>query len=153
MKSRIENTEDLRTEILRLKLQRFHHEAAIEQDIKKITDKFRIPSLLLHRVNSWFGDHEKSNTSSNEPDHDWVTNAFRIGLPVLLNKMVFGRAGFLVKSLVALVSQKAATNVNKDVVSHWIDNAADWIRGTAAKTKAKKARNFDYGIPPDSETY
>ena len=40
MKSRIENTENLRAEILRLKLLRFHHEAAIEQDIKKITDIF-----------------------------------------------------------------------------------------------------------------
>jgi hypothetical protein len=151
MKSRIENTENLRAEILRLKLLRFHHEAAIEQDIKKITDILRIPSMLLNRINTWFGD-QAGRPAKGETEHDWVTNAFRIGLPVLLNKMVFGRAGFLVKSLVAMVSQKAATSVNKDVVSNWIDKAADWIRG-ASKNKTRNKANFDYGIPPDSETY
>ena len=151
MKSRIETTENLRAEILRLKLLRFHHEAAIEQDIKKITDIFRIPSMLLHKVNTWFGD-QAGTPSKGENEHDWVTNALRIGLPVFLNKMVFGRAGFLVKSLVAMISQKAATNVNKDVVSHWIDKAAQWIRG-ASKNKIRNKSTVDYGIPPDSETY
>ncbi|WP_026897379.1 hypothetical protein [Daejeonella oryzae] len=150
MKSRIETTEDLHAEILRLKLLRYHQEAAIEQDIKGITDKFRIPALLLHRIQGWFGDNSATHAKG-EPEHDWVTNAFRIGLPVLLNKMVFGRAGFFIKSLVALASQKAATNVNKDVVTHWIDKAADWIRGASKNPKSNK--NFDYGIPPDSETY
>ena len=151
MKSKIENTADLRAEILRLNLLRFHLEAGMEQDVQKITNVFRIPSMLLHKVNSWFST-QAGAPDKGQNDSDWVTNAFRIGLPVLLNKMVFGKAGFFVKSIVALVSQKAATNVNKDVISHWIDNAAEWIRGSS-KTRNRKRASVDYGIPPDSETY
>lgn len=151
MKSRIENIDDLRSEILRLKLQRFQYEAELNAEINKIKDKFRIPHLLLNKFNAWFGTHAGPMEKGKE--HDWVTNAFRIGLPVLLNKVVFGKAGFMVKSLVALVSQKAAGNVNRDVVSHWIDKAAHWIRG-ATKRKPKTGNiHPDYGIPPDSETY
>ena len=118
MKSKIENIDDLRSEILRLKLQRFHHEAVIEKDISDIKEKFRIPSLLLHKVNAFFGTHAER---TDKIGSDWVTNALRIGLPVALNKMFFGRSGFIIKSLVAMVSQKAATSVNKDTLSSWID--------------------------------
>lgn len=150
MKSKIENIDDLRSEILRLKLQRFQHEAVIENEINEIKNKFRLPSILLHKVNSFFGgdDHGVDKTG-----HDWVTNALRIGLPVALNKLVFGKSGFIIKSLVALVSQKAATSVNKDTFSSWIDTASGWIRGAGKSTKTKSRHPHDYGIPPDSETY
>ena len=151
MKSKIENIDDLRSEILRLKLQRFQHEAVIEGEINDIKDKFRLPSILLHKVNAFFGGHEQPGVD--KTNHDWVTNALRIGLPVALNKLVFGKSGFIIKSLVALVSQKAATSVNKDTFSTWIDTASSWIRG-AGKSKTTKSRHpHDYGIPPDSETY
>ena len=150
MKSKIENIDDLRSEILRLKLQRFHHEAVIEQDINKIKDKFRIPTLLLNKFNAWFGVNSQGvdKTSS-----DWVTNTLRIGLPLALNKMVFGKSGFIIKSLVALLSQKAAASVNKDIVTNWIDTASNWIRGATTSRRAKSRHPHDYGIPPDSETY
>jgi hypothetical protein len=150
MKSKISNIDDLRSEILRLKLQQFHHEAVIEQDINKIKDKFRIPSILLNKVNTWFGDNTKG---ADKTSNDWVTNALRIGLPVALNKLVFGRSNFIIKSLVAMLSQKAATSVNKDTLTHWIDKASHWIRGAAISRKEKRKRPHDYGIPPDSETY
>lgn len=150
MKSKIENIDDLRSEILRLKLQRFHHEAVIEADINKIKDKFRIPSILLHKFNSWFGDQAQGVDKTH---HDWVTNALRIGLPVALNKMVFGKSGFIIKSVVALLSQKAAASVNKDTFSSLIDTASGWIRGAAKSRRDKKSTSHDYGIPPDSETY
>jgi len=150
MKSKIENIDDLRSEILRLKLQRFHHEAAIEQEINKIKDKFRIPTILLNKVNTWFGDSTRGVDKTN---HDWVTNALRIGLPVALNKLFFGKSGFIIKSLVTLFSQKAATSVNKDTLTHWIDNASHWIRGAAKSRREKSKLSHDYGIPPDSETY
>ena len=150
MKSKIENIDDLRSEILRLKLQRFQHEAIIEEDINKIKDKFRLPSILLGKVNAWFGAHAPEGDKTN---HDWVTNALRIGLPVALNKMVFGKSGFIIKSLVALLSQKAAASVNKDIVTNWIDTATNWIKGATKSRREKSKLSHDYGIPPDSETY
>lgn len=150
MKSRIENIDDLRSEILRLRLQRFQHEAIIENELTEIQNKFRLPSILLHKVNTFFGGDDPDVDKSN---HDWVTNALRIGLPVALNKLVFGKSGFIIKSLVALVSQKAATSVNKDTFSTWIDTASNWIRGATKSNKDKSRHPHNYGIPPDSETY
>lgn len=150
MKSKIENIDDLRSEILRLKLQRFHHEAVIEQEINNIKDKFRVPSILLNKVNTWFGDNAQG---ADKTHSDWVTNALRIGLPVALNKLFFGKSGFIIKSLVTLFSQKAATSVNKDIITHWVDKASTWIRGATKSRKDKSRLSHDYGIPPDSETY
>lgn len=147
MKSKIENIDDLRSEILRLKLESFHHEALIKQDIEKIKDKFRLPSI----IKGWFGgDQSKSPDHIN---HDWVTNALRVSLPLALNKLVFGKSGFIMKSVVTLLSQKVATSVNKDIVTHWIDKASNFIRGEAKHRKERRSRAHDYGIPPDSETY
>ena len=147
MKSRIDNIDDLRSEILRLKLQSFHHEALIKQDIEKFKNKFRLPSI----IKSWFGGN---NSKSPDNSHqDWVTNALRVSLPLALNKMVFGKSGFIIKSIVTLLSQKVATSVNKDIVTNWIDKASTFIRGNAQHRPRKKARAHDYGIPPDSETY
>ena len=147
MKSRIDNIDDLRSEILRLKLQSFHHEALIKQDIEKFKDKFRLPSI----IKSWFGGSDAKSPDSSH--HDWVTNALRVSLPLALNKMVFGKSGFIIKSIVTLLSQKVATSVNKDIVTNWIDKASTFIRGKAQHRPGKKAPAHDYGIPPDSETY
>ena len=150
MKSKIENIDDLRSEILRLKLQSFHHEALIKQDIEKFKDKFRFPSNMLKKINGWFGD---KSVGAEKTHNDWVTNALRIGLPVAINKLVFGKSGFIIKSIVTLLSQKAATSVNKDTVATWIDKASNFIRGEAKHRKERRSRAHDYCIPPDSETY
>ena len=153
MKTKIENIKDLRSEILRLKLQRYEQESILESEIKKITDVFKFPSMILHKISSLFGSdqHTGGKTDQVKDGHDWVTNALRLGLPVFLNKFVFRKSGFIMKSVVALVSQKAVTSVNKDLITEWIDKASKWIKGN--KPKKRKVSSPDYGIPPDSETY
>ncbi|MDB5121425.1 MAG: hypothetical protein JWN56_2643 [Sphingobacteriales bacterium] len=157
MKSRINNIDDLRSEILRLKLERFQQEAVLEQDVKRIIDKFKAPFRLINKVTAFFGkgkgtDHDGHASHENEHHPDWLTNVLRVGLPVVLNKLVFRNSGFIMKSLVTILSQKAAKNVNKDSVSGLIDKGADFIRNFKNK-KALKRLHADYGIPPDSETY
>ncbi|HQS53108.1 MAG TPA: hypothetical protein PLN99_14540, partial [Daejeonella sp.] len=91
----------------------------------------------------------------NEPgslQQDWVTSIFRIGLPVVMNKFIFPRSGFLLKSVVELLSQNTAKTVNKDVVSDLINKFSEWIKSTKRKKKQEQGME-DYGIPPDSETY
>lgn len=154
MKNRISNIDDLRSEILRLKLDRFQQEAVIEQDVKEIVDKIKAPFRLLSTVNAWFGKGQGTNdvTQQDQEGHsDWITNALRLGLPVLLNKVIFRNSGFIMKSLITLVSHKATKNVNKDVLAGVIDKGAEWIRNFKSKKSTKKYA--DYGIPPDSETF
>jgi hypothetical protein len=158
MKSRINNIDDLRSEILRLKLERFQQESVLEDDVKRIVSKIKAPFRLIHKFAAWFGpgkgtDDTAAAADEQEPNHsDWLTNVMRVGLPVLLNKVVFRNSGFIMKSLVTILSQKAAKNVNKDSISGLIDKGAEWIRNFKNK-KAVKRYQADYGIPPDSETY
>lgn len=154
MRSKIENIDDLRSEISRLRRERMEYENDFHLVTEKIKAKFRIPAMIYNKVgdliNSLFG--VDMNDPSNKEDRDWVTNVFRVGLPVFLNKYFFPKSGLIMKSVVALVSQKAAKNVNKDSITDLIDKVADWIK-TPKPKKRKEPVLADYGIPPDSETY
>lgn len=154
MRARIENIDDLRSELNRLKMQRLDHENDFHQVSEKIKAKFHVPVMIYNKVNdffsSMFGD-DKDDRSKKEGT-DWVTNLFRVGLPVFLNKYLFPKSSFIMKSVVAMVSQKAAKNVNKDSVSDVIDKISNWIKTSRSKAR-KEPELADYGIPPDSETY
>jgi hypothetical protein len=154
MKSRIENLNDLHLEIARLRVQRLEYENEFRQIPERIKAKFHVPVMIYHKVGdvlkSLIGADNKNEIG--QDDRDWVTNIFRVGLPVLLNKYFFPRSGFLMKSVVAMVSQKAAKNVNKDSISDLIDKVTSWIKTPRPKRRRDPVLT-DYGIPPDSETY
>lgn len=151
MKTQIHNIDDLRAEILRLRTLHTEHENDLEAEAKKLTSIFRIPAMLLNKFNNWFGGFEKD-----EPDgkdgHDWITNVFKIGLPVMMNKFFFPRSGFMMRSIIQLFSQKAAKSFNRDVLGDFVEKITDWIKSSKPKSR-KITQNPDYGIPPDSETY
>ena len=154
MRAKIETIDDLRTEIIRRKAQRLELENDLLQVSEKIKTKLRIPVMIYNKagdfLNSFFG-LERDNPAGKE-NRDWVTNIFRVGLPVFLNKYFFPKSGLLIKSVVAMVSQKAAKNVNKDSITDIIDKVTDWIKSRKSKER-KDPLMADYGIPPDSETY
>jgi len=153
MRTKIHNSDDLRMEILRLRTLRYGIEDKLKIETDKIVGKFHLPLMLLRKVNNWVSPMFKDNR--NEPgrlNQDWVTSIFKIGLPVVMNKFLFPRSGFLLKSVVELLSQNTAKTVNKDVVTDLINKFSDWIKTSKRKKKLGPATD-DYGIPPDSETY
>lgn len=154
MKTKIQNIDDLSSEILRLRLKRVEQENDLQFESKRIAARFRFPIIMLTKLNDWFGVFNGNEDEDNHKkgQHDWVTNAFRIGLPVFMNKFIFPKSGFIMKSLVELLSQKAAKTLNKDMLTDLIDKVSDWI--STSKNGKRKAKVLpDYGIPPDSETY
>ena len=154
MRAKIETIDDLRTEIIRRKAQRLELENDLLQVSERIKTKLRIPVMIYNKagdfLNSFFGV-ERDDPAGKE-NRDWVTNIFRVGLPVFLNKYFFPKSGLLIKSVVAMVSQKAAKNVNKDSITDIIDKLTVWIKSRKSKER-KDPLIADYGIPPDSETY
>jgi len=153
MRTSIQNSDDLRMEILRLRTVRSEIEGDLKVETDRITNRFRVPLMLFTKVNDWITPMFKS--SRNEPGNlsqDWVTSIFRIGLPVLMNKFIFPKSGFLLKSVVELLSQNTAKTLNKDVVTDLINKFSDWIKSGKQKKRDVPAID-DYGIPPDSETY
>lgn len=154
MRAKIETIDDLRSEIIRRKSQRLELENDLLQVSERIKTKLRIPVMIYKKagdfLNSFFG--LERNDPAGKENRDWVTNIFRVGLPVFLNKYLFPKSGLLMKSVVAMISQKAAKNVNKDSITDIIDKLTDWIKSRKSKER-KKPLMADYGIPPDSETY
>jgi len=153
MKTKIQNSDDLRSEILRLRNIKSITGNELKVETGRITEKFRLPLMLFGKVNDWVSPMFKSGRNeSGSLNQDWVSSIFRIALPIVLNKFIIPRSGFLLKSLVELLSQGTAKTVNKDVLADLINKLSDWIK--ASKSKKKQDLELeDYGIPPDSEAY
>jgi hypothetical protein len=154
MRAKIQSVSDLRSELSRLRIQSLEYENDLHQVSEKIKSKFHVPMMIINKISDLMGSlfGKDDDGPAKKEDTDWVTNIFRVGLPVFMNKFIFPKSGFLMKSVVAMVSQKAAKNVNKDVVTDLIDKVTDWIKTPRPKTR-KVPVLPDYGIPPDSETF
>ncbi len=150
MRIKIQNIDDLRAEFIRLEVVRTEIETELKIEAQKITSKIQVSLMLLRKLNTIFGgSKDKSGTKDGE---DWVTSIFRIGLPVILNRFLFPKSGFIVKSIIELISQTTAKTVNTDLMIELIEKVTQWIKSTGSRNK-KEAEIVDYGIPPDSETY
>ncbi|MGN6637611.1 MAG: hypothetical protein ACTHJ8_01770 [Mucilaginibacter sp.] len=127
----INNVNDLKAEIVRLRMLKDEQGAAIKS-------RFNSPSATFSTISSIFfkPGHKILN-------QDFVGMLSRVLLPLTLNKTIFRHSGFLVKGLVGFLSQKA---------SHFISE--DSVMGLWGKVKSvfeKKSKQEDYGIPPESE--
>jgi hypothetical protein len=150
MRIKIQNIDDLREEAARLEVVQKEIETELKNEAQKITSKIQIPLMLLRKLNNFFGgSKDKSGTKDS---NDWVSSVFSIGLPLLLNRFLFPKSGFIVKSIIELISQTTAKTVNTDLIVELIEKVSQWIKSTGSRNK-KEAGMVDYGIPPDSETY
>jgi len=132
----INNIEDLKAEIVRLRL------AKAEQG-KAIARRFNSPMTALTTIYSIFPREEGVEDKNSIFHQDFFGLLSRILLPLTLNKTLFRNSNFLVKGLVSLVSQKASHLINEDsIMGIW-----DKVKGIFDK----KEKHDDYGIPPESE--
>ncbi|WP_423146552.1 hypothetical protein [Rubrolithibacter danxiaensis] len=139
---------DLRTEIDLLKIKQFHQEELLKETL---TD----PAAIYHTITSHFKSKQPSSNKSTLQgllQSDIVTNITRFALPLLLNTTFFKRSGFITKTLVTFLSQKAASKVNTSLFS----GITDKVKGFFAHRKQERIQKEyakDYGIPPDTEAY
>ena len=131
----INNTGDLKAEIVRLRLLR-------EDQGKAIGVRFSSPSAIFSTVRSLF-PKAGSGAKYDIFHQDILGILSRIVLPFTLNKTLFRNSNFLIKGIVGLLSQKASHFISEDsVMGLW-----DKVKGMFDK----KEKKTDYGIPPDSE--
>lgn len=153
MKINIQNSSELQSEILRLRNLRFEIEDELLKETNKFTSKLRTPLILLSKLKAWFAPFEdNTNNSQNNSSGDWVSSAFRNGLPLLLDKFVFPKSGFIFKHIVQFLSQNAGKSLNKTVIADLTENLCDWYKSIKPRKKGEP-KMVDYGIPTDSETY
>ena len=150
--SKIKNLSDLRLEIARLKTLTREQERYLGDQYQLLSEKVAAPARFIKSLATWAPgvNFTKGLFEKGKKDEDWLSRALRIGLPVVLNRFFLRKAGFIKRALVTLLSQQAAGALNKDTVAGLISKVAEFIRPSASRNK--RARQKDYGIPPDSET-
>jgi hypothetical protein len=138
----IKNIDDLRIEISRLR------GVEKEQSIA-LSKRFNTPSALFSTLLSLFpkspvADGEKSQGFFNQ---DIVGLISRFILPFTLNKTIFRHSGFIVKTLVGIVSQKVSHFITEDsLISLW-DKVTTLFKSKEEVVPEHRA------IPALSETY
>src|SRR3954471_9052590 len=106
----IRNTIELRNEIHRLQGVEAEQSAALKK-------RFSSPGAVFSTVMSLFsGSDDEEDKNSSLFNQDFIGLISRFLLPITLNKTLFKNSGFIVKTLVGLLSQKASHYINEDSV-------------------------------------
>lgn len=171
MKVNINNSEELKNELVRLSRLRREQEIYLGDQYKILKNKVQTPSRIIGAVASsvpgvslvkgLFSSFGKSNSNVDVSygKSDWLTKITQLALPLVLNRTLLKNSGWLKKSLVLLASEGAAGQLNKDKVNSIFGKVADFIRPKKSKKKHKNIKPIEeqdtvnFGIPPDSETY
>jgi hypothetical protein len=108
----IRNSNDLKAEIFRL-------EGLEKQQGLAIRERFSTPSAMFSTAFSFFSGTQGSggNRESGVFNQDIIGLISRFLLPLTLNKTIFRNSGFVIKTLVGLISQKASNYISEDSVS------------------------------------
>ncbi|AIM39220.1 hypothetical protein KO02_22920 [Sphingobacterium sp. ML3W] len=165
--SKIHNLAELKTEIARLKVLKNEQEAYLKSQVSLLNHKIETPMRIFKAVKSNIPGLDmlsglfSSTVKGEAKSGDWLTKSLRIGVPFVMNRFFFRKAGVLKKALLLLASEKALGQVNQDMVTSLIAKATNFIK--PSKKKKRKASAVsppeledqvnEYGIPSYSETY
>jgi len=140
MDLRIDNIEDLRSEISRL-------EGLKVEQHKALAARFDGPGAIFSTVISLF---PKSAATDAIKGQDLLGLLSRFLLPMALNKTVFSKSNFLVKTLVGIASQKASHFISEDNVSSVWGKVSSLFGKFTKKDNKPKAKDLTgFGIPKE----
>lgn len=172
MSTKINNIDELKAEIARLKKLRNEQEFYLSTQYtllrKKVGTPYRVLSAITSRVPGYglvkglislMSEGESENEIKQGSRSDWFTRTLQLGLPLVLNKTLLKGSGWLKKSLVLLASETAVGQINQNSVISAISKVTEFV-----KPKKKKKHNdvppledepdvINFGIPPSSKTY
>lgn len=140
MEPAIRNIEDLRAEIARLKL-------VEKAQGDAIVKRFSTWSAVFSTIGSLFPKTFSSEGKKSIFETDIVSLLARIILPFTLNKTIFRKSNFLIKTLVSLASQKASRFINEETMAGLWDK----VKGIFSKKEEETPEHR--AIPALSETY
>jgi len=159
MRPKINDITDLQLEIQRLKNLKREQEVYFNDQYDLLKVKLTKPFQFMERIFSFLPGGSATKASViNTNDEDWLTRTLRIGLPFLVNRMFFRKAGYFKRFLMGVVSSQAAGFFNKERLAKGIDKLTALIKHSKVNKQEKKIRTqkekeYNFGIPPDSETY
>jgi len=113
----ISSRQELQLEIARLQSELYEQRVALHS-------RFQGPAAIFGTVRSLFRSADPGARAHHE---DVFSLLSRILIPLTLNKTIFSQSGFLVKTLVGLISQKAAGFVNEGSIETMIVKAKSYV--------------------------
>ncbi|MFM6953962.1 MAG: hypothetical protein ACKOWL_03150 [Sphingobacteriaceae bacterium] len=132
----IRNLAELKAEKQKLRWEVAVREADFEDQLSHLQSIVETPVRWVHFIKDLFS-HDESGKS------DLISSLAQLGLPILLNSVIFKKSSLVIKGLVAIVSQQLARGVTAKNVASWIETLMTWVKN-AENTLAKKveeARN------------
>lgn len=142
MDLRISNIQDLQSEISRLEALKVEQHTALAA-------RFDGPGAIFNTVLSLF---PKSAATDAIKGQDLLGLLSRFLLPLALNKTVFSKSNFLIKTLVGIASQKASHFISEDAVSGVWGKVTSLFNKFTKKDKPSKPKVKDLtelGVEPE----
>jgi hypothetical protein len=121
---------ELRAEKKRLRWEIAVRGAELEAEIKQLQSIVNTPFRWVRTIRNLFSQTETGKS-------DIVSTLAQLGLPILLNSVIFKKSSMVLKGLVAIVSQQVARGLTAKNVASWLETLMDWVKKTE-KSGTKK---------------
>ena len=105
-------------------------EAELEAELKQLQSIVNTPFRWVRTIRNLFSHNESGKS-------DIVSTLAQLGLPILLNSVIFKKSSMVLKGLVAIVSQQVARGLTAKNVASWLETLMDWVKKTE-KSGTKK---------------
>ncbi len=121
---------ELRAEKKKLRWEITVREAELEAELKQLQSIVNTPFRWVRTIRNLFSQNESGKS-------DIVSSLAQLGLPILLNSVIFKKSSMVLKGLVAIVSQQVARGLTAKNVASWLETLMDWVKKTE-KSGTKK---------------
>ncbi len=121
---------ELRAEKKKLRWEITVREAELEAELKQLQSIVNTPFRWVRTIRNLFSKNETGQS-------DIVSTLAQLGLPILLNSVIFKKSSMVLKGLVAIVSQQVARGLTAKNVASWLETLMDWVKKTE-KSGTKK---------------
>ena len=121
---------ELRAEKKKLRWEITVREAELEAELKQLQSIVNTPFRWVRTIRNLFSQTETGQS-------DIVSTLAQLGLPILLNSVIFKKSSMVLKGLVAIVSQQVARGLTAKNVASWLETLLDWVKKTE-KSGTKK---------------
>ena len=121
---------ELRAEKKKLRWEITVREAELEAELKQLQSIVNTPFRWVRTIRNLFSQTETGKS-------DIVSSLAQLGLPILLNAVIFKKSSMVLKGLVAIVSQQVARGLTAKNVASWLETLMDWVKKTE-KSGTKK---------------
>lgn len=127
------NLADLRAEKKKLRWEIAVREAELETELKQLQSIVNTPLRWFRSIKNLFSQNESGQS-------DIVSTLAQLGLPILLNSVIFKKSSMVLKSLVAIISQQVARGLTAKNVASWMDTLMDWVKKIEKSVSKKVER-------------